>query len=341
MVLIRPVRATDLDSLYKLANEVSAGMTTLPADRDALKKKIDRSVESFAAEISTPGPQYYLLVMEDPQTGEIGGTSAIFASIGLEKPFYSYSLTRNTHVSSELKAHKTHDVLTLVNDYMGYAEVGTLYLSPGFRKGNNGRALARSRYLLMAQHPERFGDRVVAEIRGWQDESGQSPFWEAVGKQFFEMEFDEADHLSAISNNQFIADLMPKYPVYVTLLPKQAQRVIGVPNDEAAPALSLLKKEGFRYERHVDIFDGGPCVEARVRDLKAIRDAKRAIVDERDEKASANGMACLIASGDRDRFRVVECTLTPTENGRVILSAEAMKEADLKPGQEILYVPLR
>ena len=59
----------------------------------------------------------------------------------------------------------------------------------------------------------------MAEMRGWQDENGKSPLWEALGSHFFNIPFPDADYISGIGNNQFIADLMPKYQIYIEMLP--------------------------------------------------------------------------------------------------------------------------
>ena len=55
----------DLDPLLELAGLAGAGLTTLPKDRDLLKKRIDKSIKSFAAETDRPGGEQYLFVMED------------------------------------------------------------------------------------------------------------------------------------------------------------------------------------------------------------------------------------------------------------------------------------
>lgn len=346
MFIIRPVREDDLDRLEELAASIEGGgMTTLPADREILAGKIAASTSNFASHISEPGPETYLLVLEDTDTGEVGGTAAVFARIGLEKAFYTYNLTKTTHVSVELGRHNTHDVLHLVNDYIGFAEVGSLYLAPEFRKSGNGRLLARSRYLLMGEHPERFPEEVVAEMRGWQDKNGMSPFWEAVGRRFFGMTFHEADHLSATSNNQFIADLMPKSPVYVDLLPEEAQRVIGVIHDDTVPALKLLEWEGFHYHRHVDIFDAGPCVQARLDDVRAIRDAKvsgvASFVKEKDAEKEGTFALDLISKGKNAEFRATTGLTRLDDNNDLVMTDESARVLGLGRGDLVRHTPFR
>lgn len=346
MFIIRPVREDDLDRLVELAASIEGGgMTTLPADRSVLGEKIRVSTENFAKEITQPGPETYLLVLEDTDTGRVGGTAAVFARIGLEKAFYTYSLTKTTHVSVELDHHNTHDVLHLVNDYIGFAEVGSLYLSPNFRQAGNGRLLARSRYLLMGEHPERFPGEVVAEMRGWQDENGISPFWEALGRRFFDMTFREADHYSAISNNQFIADLMPKFPVYVDLLPEDARKVIGVTHKDTIPALKLLEWEGFHYRRHVDIFDAGPCLQARLKNIRAIRDAKVSQIAEIVKTGSAEKDDAfsldIISKGQAAAFRATTGLTRLNDTRELIITDTVAKALDVGEGDTLRHVAFR
>ena len=64
-------------------------------------------------------------------------------------------------------------------------------------------------------------------MRGVSDGNGHSPLWDALGAKFFDMEFSEADTLSGLGNKAFIAELMPKYPIYLPMLPDAARAVVG------------------------------------------------------------------------------------------------------------------
>ncbi len=52
------------------------------------------------------------------------------------------------------------------------------------------------------------------------------------------------DYLSGIGQKVFIAELMPRFPVYVDLLPKDAQEVIGKMHPHTLPKKSKL---GFSF----------------------------------------------------------------------------------------------
>ena len=68
---------------------------------------------------------------------------------------------------------------------------------------------------------------------------------------------------------------MPKYPIYVNLLSKEAQAVINQVHAKTLPALRLLEAEGFSRKGYVDIFDAGPTVEASINTIKSVQQSAR------------------------------------------------------------------
>lgn len=275
---IRLVREGDLDSLLALAKAASPGMTTFPPDPVTLDAKLKRSLVSEQKLYHGQRPDYLLFVLEDLSSNTLIGTSAIFGELGKEESFYSYKREKVTQRNHALNAHYTHDVLYLSHHYEGYAEVASLYLLPQYRQQYNGKLLTKVRYLFMGLHKHVFPEKVMADLRGYVDKNGQSPFWDAVGSHFFPMSYVEADLYGAVNGNQFIADLMPKLPLYVNMLPSSAQRVIGKPHDEGKPAMALLEKEGFRFTHYIDIFDGAPSMEADIAQLNTVQRSQRATV---------------------------------------------------------------
>ncbi|WP_024611369.1 arginine N-succinyltransferase [Pseudoalteromonas sp. TB64] len=274
MQVLRPITANDFDALKQIAIESGHGFTSLPVDDAQLKEKIERAEKSFAKNINQPLDESYLFVLEDSETGEVVGTTAIEAAVGLSVPLYHYHLGKTVHHSPTLKVYNTVDILSMCNDYTGCSEICTLFLRENNRKGLTGRFLSRSRFLFMAQHSERFADTVIAEMRGVSDEDGHSPFWQWLQEHFFSIEFPEADHLVGLGDKVFISELMPKYPIYVNLLSKKAQAVIGHVHEKTKPALKLLEKEGFEHRGYVDLFDAGPTVEAKLGNIRSIRDSQ-------------------------------------------------------------------
>jgi arginine N-succinyltransferase len=299
---VRAARAADLPALLELAQLTGGGFTNLPADAPALAARLALSDASFARTVDAPDDELYILLLEQTGSGRIGGCGMVFSRIGARWPFYSYKLGVLSQTSTALKRTFALPFLSLVTDHDGASEVGGLFLHPDLRTGGLGRLLARSRYLFVAQHRARFGGKMLAELRGVLDDAGNSPFWDALGAKFFGMSFPEADHFNGIHGSQFIADLMPKHPIYTALLPEAARAVIGQPHAKGRAALAMLEAEGFVYDNYVDIFDGGPTVTARTDQLRTVREARVATVARLC--ASGTGFArSLVASGRLADFR--------------------------------------
>ncbi len=297
---VRMARADDLEQLVELSTLTGGGLTNLPNDRVALERKIEWSIRSCSSDISQAVNEFYLFVFEEEASGKILGTASIYSRLGAEWPFYSYKLNTLTHFSRSADRHFSTQVLTLVNDFDGASEVGGLFLHPEARSGGFGRLLAKSRYLFIARHRARFADILVAELRGWV-EAGRSPFWDAVGRKFFNSEFHDADFHNATMGNQFIADLMPKLPVYTTLLPEDARAAIGRPHADSVPAMAMLQNEGFFYNGYVDIFDAGPTLHARTDLVRSIADS---LPSEGGIELMGRDNQRLLASGQGQQFTV-------------------------------------
>ena len=278
------------------------GFTSLPQDRDALALRLERSDHAFATPIEAPANELYILVLEQASTGRIGGTAVVFSRIGVDWPFYSYKLCNLQQASRELSRTLSIQMLNLTTDHDGASEVGGLFLHPDLRTGGLGRLLARSRYLFIAAHRARFGAKLLAELRGVLGDDGSSAFWDGLGAKFFGMSFQEADAFNGLRGNQFIADLMPKHPIYTALLGDAARAVIGECHPKGRPAMAMLEAEGFAYDGYVDIFDGGPTVTARTDSVRTVRDARALIVDTLVEGEHELPRA-LLATGRLREFR--------------------------------------
>lgn len=335
MILVRTANESDIDGVLELAHQAYPGMTTLPPEHSVLEAKLRNSVESIQKELENEKEATYFLVMQDSDTGKIVGTAAIIASLGAKEEFYSYKLNRVTQSCKELDKRISFETLNLSNHFEGFAEVATLYLHKDYRKNGNGKFLARSRYLFMAQFRDRFPSSVMADLRGYFDEHGRSPFWDAVGSNFFEMSFADADLYGGIHGNQFISDLMPKHPLYVNMLPAEAQEVIGRPNVKGKPALQMLNNEGFRWNGHVDIFDAAPSVDTKIDDIVSVKNSREAEVIgisefEHDEPA-------MIANSDINCFQAVLATIS-IEKGGVKVPRDVIKALKLELGDTVRYL---
>tara|TARA_R110002096_G_scaffold429812_2_gene643066 strand:- start:353 stop:1402 length:1050 start_codon:yes stop_codon:yes gene_type:complete len=338
MFVVRPARLNDLDGLQALAKKAGNELTTLPDHRPSLQKKIEDSIEAFSMSMNGSGKRIYLLILEDLSTGKVAGTSSLIVGVGLDKPFYSYKLLHQTQVCYEPQMRVDTELLQLSNDFVGSTEVATLFLDPEYRRDKLGKLLSKARYILMAAHPDHFSDTVISEIRGWLDADGDSPFWEAIGRHFFGMDFKTADEINGQGNSQFISDLMPKFPVYTALLPKSAQDVIGKPHDGAQAAIYLLEKEGFRFTGAVDIFDAGPAMEVPRNLIWTVRHSKEDVLSGTVD-GEGHDPKHLAANPCLKNFRVVMTNVVEGSSG-VWVPSDAADALELKTDDKMRFSPI-
>ena len=332
---IRAAREGDFAALYEMAKLTGGGFTNLPADKATLEKKLARAGEGFGRKAETQSDDLYLFMLEDFDSGAIRGTCQIFGEVGNDRPFYSYRISTLTQKSEELGRIFRNQTLSLCTDLEGSSEVGGLFLHPHERAGGLGMLLARSRYLFIKQHRPRFGARVLAELRGVMDPAGHSPFWDALAGRFFGMTFPEADEFNAVHGTQFIADLMPKTPIYVNMLPESARAVIGQPHPTGRAALKMLQSEGFVWECYIDIFDGGPTVTAPTDQIKTVREAEWLKVGGGHKE---RGKTMLVATGQLADFRCCYAQVKIDERGEALLDDKAMKMLDVGSGDTVIIV---
>jgi arginine N-succinyltransferase len=337
MRIIRPIRFDDLDALVMMARTAGSGFTSLPPNPEYLRKKIELSLHSFEAEVQQPGHERYMFVLEETDSGEIGGCCAVEAACGLDEAFYNYHIGLTVHASRVLQIYNRVPTLYLSNDYTGSSVLCSLYLRPEFRDNSAGKLLSKSRFLFMASHLNRFSGKVIAEMRGVSNEQGRSPFWEGLGRHFFSIDYNDAEHIVGMGNKAFIAELMPPHPIYTVLLPREAREVMGQVHPHTAPALKLLEQEGFRYQGYIDIFDGGPTVEAPLGEIRSIRRSRLHHV--RLAAGTPVSELHLVARPDLQHFRCALAPLTP-DSGNVAVSAELAAALHIHDNDAVRLVAL-
>jgi len=332
---VRPATGDDYKAIYQMAKLTGGGFTNLPPDRATLVSKLERSDKSFSRKQDSQAADLYVFVLEDPKSGKIRGTCQVFGQVGVIQPFYSYHISTLTQTSPELGKTFRNQRLSLTTDLEGCSEVGGLFLHPEMRAAGLGGLLARSRYLFMKLHRARFGDRTLAELRGVMDEAGHAPFWDALAGKFFGMSFPEADEFNAVHGTQFIADLMPRSPIYLALLTEEAKAVIGQPHPSGRAALRMLEHEGFLFDRYVDIFDGGPTVTARTDDIRTIREGREEKIAEIGEGGTQKVLA---ASGRLKDFRACCASIKKLPRKGIMIDRQAADLLEVGIGDSIVAV---
>jgi len=322
-----------------MAKRTGGGFTNLPPDKKALSEKLERSAAGFDRVADDVADDLYVFVLQNSLTGEVRGTCQIFGKVGQRWPFYSYRIGALTQHSVELERTFRADILNLSTDLEGTTEVGGLFLHPRERAGGLGMLIARSRYLFIRNHRERFADRTIAELRGVIDEAGGSPFWDGVAGRFFGMSFQEADEFNGKFGNQFIADLMPKHPVYIAMLQESAKTVIGVPHPSGRAAMRMLENEGFAWENYIDIFDGGPTMTARTDQIRSIREAKDVTITEISHSAGEqkSDQKKLLTLGRLHAFKAAYGWIDDSGDD-VIMDAECARALNISVGDQVTYV---
>lgn len=336
-MFLRPAELSDHAAVMQLAQQAGFGMTSLPAHAEVLHDKIASSVASFTGKYPKKGQESYFFVLEDPENGgHIAGTCGIKARIGLTQPFYSYKLTTITQVSTQLNIFSKQSLLQVTNDLTGATEVGALFLEPSYRRDKLGKLMSLARFLFIASHKSLFSEQVIAEMRGVHDVEGNAPFYNALPKKFFQMSFAKADYINATQGNQFINDLMPKYPVYLSILPKSAQQVVGQVNQASEPAKAMLEHQGFKYTGYIDIFDGGPTLVAERDQLHVVNHYQRGKIISIAELPE-NTKRYMASNTAFEAFRCSIGRIEILEHSQIRISPRLAERLHVAVGDEILY----
>lgn len=270
MLVLRPVEQTDLPQLQQLARDSLLGVTSLPDDSERLREKIAASIASFASAAAAHGPESYCFVLEDLDSQRLRGCSEILATAGHDEPFYSLRNRHFTSASRELNIEHGVPALSLCHDLNDHTLLRGFHIDAALVRTPFSELLSRARLLFIAAHAPRFAEAVITEIVGYSDESGHSPFWDALGKHFFDLPYAEAERLCGLQSRRFLAELMPQYPIYVPMLPPAAQECIGRVHPDGQEAFDILEREGFETNSYIDLFDAGPTLYARTANIRSI-----------------------------------------------------------------------
>jgi arginine N-succinyltransferase len=336
--VLRPVREEDLPKVTELVGTISGGMTSLPDHPEYLARRIEDSLRAFDHRVRKPAGETYFFVLEELKSGGIVGTSGLLSRVGGFDPFYTYRIRKHVQTYEPLHIRNELKTLELVKNHKGPSETCSLFLHASYRSHGIGKLLSLPRFCFMKANPERFDEEIIAELRGYLDQEGHSPFWEAVGSKFFQRDYYTADVLSGIGEKDFIEALLPEFPIYINLLPFSAQAVIGKVHPHTEPAKSILTREGFKVTDEVDIFDAGPILRARREELKTweeTRTARIAGIHRTLEKPHD----VLLTNLSLD-FRAIRAEIDIKADCSVCLTPDAAKVLNVNESQQIQYLPL-
>lgn len=341
MYVVRPVEPADVAALESLAAVSMPGVHTLPKTREKIEQAVERSIASFAAHVDIPSEESYMFVMESLADRKIVGTAAIHASAGSNGTYFSFRNDVIQQVSRDLNISHSVHALTLCSELTAYSQLSGFYVDQQVQHRPEAALLSRSRLLFAVQAPQRFGDRFFVPLAGVTDDQGGSPFWDALGRKFFKMDFLDAERvIGGARNRTLIVELMPHYPVYVPLLPGDAQAVMGQIHPSGELAFNLLTAEGFEADEYIDIFDGGPILQAHKHSLRTFTSSlTRRVACSNGTPASDAVATYAVATGPDPRFRAVTIHCAPLENSDIVsLPKQALEVLRVAEGDSVTCV---
>ena len=338
MFILRNVVENDLEDLFELSGKVQ--FINLPHDKEIIKQKIQKSVKSFKKPSDHLEDNVYFFALEDLEKNKVIGVSMIHAQHGTEKEPHFYLRVGSEHkFSQSINTGFVHGTLKLGLDTNGPTEIGGLVVSSDYRGHPDklGKQIAFVRFLYMCMHPERFKEDIHSELMPPLDPDGNSPLWEAIGRRFINMDYQQADILSR-NNKEFILSLFPSDNIYMTLLTPSARNAIGKVGKDTEPIKNMLEKVGFKYTNEVDPFDGGPHYRAKLKETtlyeklttsKLTNDLN--VYDEKD--------ALIHIPNEKYEFFAIKSKIKCNfETNQVVLNNDIRKRFGLKADAEITYI---
>jgi arginine N-succinyltransferase len=335
MFRIRQSYRDDVEQVLAVAEHLDT--VNLPADKAAIGAILDRSEKSFAAEVPA-AEREFLFVLEDLAKQRIIGTSMIYAQHGTKRaPHIFFRLENDERYSVTLDKHFVHQTLRIGYNYSGPTEIGGLILLPEYRRNTDalGKALSYVRFLFIRMHRPLFRDSVLSELLPPLEEDGASKLWEALGRKFTGLSYQEADHLSK-DNKEFIHALFPDDPIHTELLPDDVRALIGQVGPETRGVEAMLRRIGFEYAGQIDPFDGGPHFCAKTDDITIIQDAAELAVKTVGDADGERPWAVLaVELPARPQFRAISARVIPMDNGTVGITEDARKRLGVEDGQRV------
>ena len=348
MYVIRDVQRSDLRELIKLAELLDT--VNLPNEEKTLLASIDRSVRSFDGRIRDPFKREYLFVLEDAEKEKVVGTSLVIAQHGTHNaPHVFFDVYEKEHYSQDVDKHFKHRVLQIGYNFDGQTEIGGLVVHPGWRRQEKpGKQLSYVRFLYIATHRARFRDRVLVELLPRLEDDGRSPLWEALGRRFTGLSYQEADRLSR-QNKEFIQQLFPPGEIYASIFSQKIQEAIGVVGPESQGARSILERIGFHYDERIDPFDGGPHWSATTSQIEPVRRFRRAklspeplpedaVAGQEPDGEVEDRLVSIERSSGRNRFR---CVRTPCQfhDASLLIPKQARELLGARAGDRLGTIP--
>jgi len=342
MFILRNATMDDLNDLYDLSKKVL--FINLPADKKIITDKIKKSLKSFTSPGTNFSKNYYIFVIEDITEKKIIGVSMVHAQHGTEhEPHFFLRVGNENKYSSTINTGFVHGTLKLGLDMNGPSEIGGLVVNPLYR-GNPaklGKQISFVRFLYMGLNPEQFKETILSELMPPFDAQNRAPLWEAIGRKFMNMEYNEADVLSR-SNKEFILSLFPSDNIYMTLLPFEARNAVGKVGNDTLPVKKMLEGIGFQYTHEVDPFDGGPHYRCKLKDISLVKNLfVKSLQEDKTLNFEENSQTVIIQIPSKNYDFCAVTTKVIIQDNSIFLPPELMQRFQLTCGVSISGIPFQ
>lgn len=339
MYFVRPAEPEDVDALIHHARQ---GVHSLPHDADAMAKLVQHSMASFDAAVKFPGDEAYLFVLASSDDDRVHGAAMLSARAGAAGTFFAFRNEVIHQVSRDLGISHSVHVLELSSDLTAHSQLSGFWVCNPEQAGDGADLLSRARLLFAAAEPHRIGESIFASPPGFTGEDGVSPFWEALGRKFFKIGFLDAERaVQGTRNRALIVELMPHYPIYVPLLPGDAQAAMGQVHPQGELAYRILAGEGFGTDQFIDIFDGGPILQASRQALRSFSQSTTRLAQCAGAPPGADATRYLISNGRTTGFRAIVAECPPIDHTRSVDLTDAMlRTLEVAPGDLVLCTKL-
>lgn len=337
MFIYRPIQTNDIESLIEFSKIIGIGNAgVFQVGKEKLEETIESSVVTFTKkDVNGPGfDDVYVFVLTE-ETGKILGLYKVNAYANGRKPFYSYKLQR---IDAGFYEDRSIDALFLSDKYTESSMISSNILHPDYRCTKNGRLLMYGYYFYLSQFFNRFFELFTGEYRGNYYKNGCSIFWRTVIRHFLE-DWDYSSYLKAILEGQEdrIYERLPKGPLYIPLLPKPAQKVLGKVHQEAKGSFQFYTREGFSHNGHFAYSTAAPIVAVNRQQMCSLKKIKKASI--RSVQSSIDGKEYLVGNTQSDLgFRVCRGKIKIHDDHTITIDRETSNILDVHQNNLITYL---
>lgn len=360
MFVIRRAKMDDVPTLLKLSKMVH--FINLPPDREIITEKIFNSRKSFekAAGVrrkdvkerkhsgsggiseKTAAADLFMFVLEEAGSNNCLGTSQIVSQMGGPgSPNVCFKLEQREKYSEALKFGSKTTVARMHLDESGPTEIGGLIMQPSFRGHPQklGKFVSLVRFHFVGLHRRLFRPTVLAEMMAPITSEGESLVWDALGRRFIPLSYEEADRFCQYSR-EFMTSLLPTGDIHLSLLPPAVRSQIGEVGPETLPAKKMLEKLGFAYHNFVDPFDGGPYLTANTSEISVVKDTRKIELGAAVPASKVSGLGIVSVLHKDGEFAAVQVPYAIDRAGKLRVAREVLDLLHADAGVEAGFTPI-